>query len=80
MRTTTRLAGVAAASAAMMAIASPAFADSAENDGINAANDNNIQANVPVCGNDISAVAVPLSLLSPEMASCTTGDVNDHSS
>lgn len=75
MRIATRVAGVAGATAlGIVSMGATAFADSAENDGINLLNDNNISA-VPVqlCGNDIAAV---LGFIEPTDSSQTTNCVN----
>ncbi|WP_188986314.1 hypothetical protein [Saccharopolyspora thermophila] len=57
MLTSVRLFGVAAAAAATMAIGSPAFADSYDNDGINIANDNNVSlAPVQVTGTNAAVL------------------------
>ncbi|MEV0051685.1 hypothetical protein AB0H34_14440 [Saccharopolyspora shandongensis] len=79
MRTGARIAGVAAAAAAMMAIASPAFADSANNNGINLLDDNNVSA-VPVqlCGNNVAVAAVVVPILSPQINNCVNAPIVDH--
>lgn len=82
MRTSARIAGVAGISVSMLAMASPAFADSAGNEGVNALNDNNISA-VPVqlCGNNVGAlVGVVVPLASPQTNECTNAPVVDHPS
>lgn len=64
----------------MLAIASPAFADSSGNEGVNAVNDNNISA-VPVqlCGNNVgAAVGVVVPVLSPQNNECVNAPVVDH--
>ncbi|NHD18779.1 hypothetical protein G9447_17045 [Actinopolyspora sp. BKK1] len=63
-----------------MTLGTAAFADTADNDGINAVDDNNISA-VPVqaCGNDIGAVVgVIAEVLSPESSQCVNAPVVDH--
>ncbi|MGW5642306.1 hypothetical protein ACWEV3_27395 [Saccharopolyspora sp. NPDC003752] len=79
MRTGARIAGVAAAAAAMMAIASPAFADSANNNGINLLDDNNVSA-VPVqlCGNNVAVAAIVVPILSPQINNCVNAPIIDH--
>ncbi|MEV6234075.1 hypothetical protein AB0L88_40050 [Saccharopolyspora shandongensis] len=79
MRTGARIAGVAAAAAAMMAIASPAFADSANNNGINLLDDNNVSA-VPVqlCGNNVAVAALVVPILSPQINNCVNAPIVDH--
>ncbi|APU17243.1 MULTISPECIES: hypothetical protein [Actinoalloteichus] len=74
VRTSTRLAGATAAAAlGALAFGGPAFADSIDNDGVNAINDNQISA-VPVqlCGNNVAAViGVIIPVLSPQINDCT---------
>ncbi|MEV0698240.1 hypothetical protein AB0I53_10010 [Saccharopolyspora sp. NPDC050389] len=79
MRTGARIAGVAAAAAAMMAIASPAFADSANNNGINLLDDNNVSA-VPVqlCGNNVAVLGAVVPILSPQINNCVNAPIIDH--
>ncbi|MEU6264802.1 hypothetical protein [Saccharopolyspora shandongensis] len=79
MRTGARIAGVAAAAAAMMAIASPAFADSTNNNGINLLDDNNVSA-VPVqlCGNNIAVAGAVVPILSPQINNCVNAPIVDH--
>ncbi len=64
----------------MMTLGTSAFADSKDNDGINALDDNNISA-VPIqaCGNDIGAViGLVIPILSPESSECVNAPVVDH--
>ncbi|WP_245556169.1 hypothetical protein [Actinopolyspora mortivallis] len=81
MRTATRVAGAAGVAAmGMMTLGTSAFADSKDNDGINALDDNNISA-VPIqaCGNDIGAViGLVIPILSPESSECVNAPVVDH--
>ncbi|MEV5539237.1 hypothetical protein AB0L13_20460 [Saccharopolyspora shandongensis] len=79
MRTGARIAGVAAAAAAMMAITSPAFADSANNNGINLLDDNNVSA-VPVqlCGNNVAVAGVVVPIASPQINNCVNAPIVDH--
>ncbi|MBE9374292.1 hypothetical protein IQ251_07505 [Saccharopolyspora sp. HNM0983] len=79
MRTTTRLLGVSAAAAAVLAIGSPAFADSADNDGVNLLNDDNVSVlPVQLCGNDVAALGANLSVGSPEDTDCVNAPIDDH--
>ncbi|WP_235883902.1 hypothetical protein [Saccharopolyspora elongata] len=79
MRTGARIAGVAAAAAAMMAIASPAFADSANNNGINLLDDNNVSA-IPVqlCGNNVAVLGAVVPIVSPQINHCVNAPIVDH--
>ncbi|MEV0049093.1 hypothetical protein AB0H34_01185 [Saccharopolyspora shandongensis] len=81
MRIATRVAGVAgAATLGVLALGTAAFADSAENDGINAVDDNNISA-VPVqaCGNNVgAAIGVVVPVLSPQANNCVNAPIVDH--
>ncbi|MGP4020458.1 hypothetical protein [Saccharopolyspora sp. 5N708] len=81
MRTGARIASVAAVAAAMLAVASPAFADSADNDGINALEDNNLSV-IPVqaCGNNVAVLAIVLPILSPQADKCVNAPIVDHPS
>ncbi len=80
MRVTTRIAGVAGATAVgMVGLGSTAFADSFDNDGINIANDNNlIIAPVQVCGNTVSGSLAQV--LSPTTTKCVNAPLVDHAS
>nr|WP_092601999.1 hypothetical protein [Actinopolyspora xinjiangensis] len=63
-----------------MTMATAASADTKDNDGINAVDDNNISA-VPIqaCGNNISAViGVTLNLLAAQSSECVNAPVVDH--
>lgn len=80
MRSAARFAGVAAASVAMLGMASPAFADSADNEGINVGNGNNASV-VPVqaCANNVgAAIGAAVPILSPQHAKCVNAPVVDH--
>ncbi|WP_207954674.1 hypothetical protein [Saccharopolyspora elongata] len=81
MRIATRVAGVAgAATLGVLTLGTAAFADSADNDGINAVNDNNVSA-VPVqaCGNNVgAAIGVVVPILSPQANNCVNAPVVDH--
>nr|WP_217641360.1 MULTISPECIES: hypothetical protein [Actinopolyspora alba group] len=64
----------------MMTMGTVAFADTKDNDGINAVDDNNISA-VPIqaCNNNISAViGVTLNLLTAQNSQCVNAPVVDH--
>ena len=79
MRTTTRLLGVTAAAAAVLAIGSPAFADSADNDGVNLLNDNNASVlPVQLCGNDVAVLGAVADVASPENTECVNAPIGDH--
>ncbi|MDA3624380.1 hypothetical protein OU415_02960 [Saccharopolyspora sp. WRP15-2] len=79
MRTSTRLLGAAAATAAMLAIGSPAFADSADNDGINLLNDNNVSVlPVQLCGNNVGVLALVVPIASPQANACVNAPIWDH--
>ncbi|MBQ0925329.1 hypothetical protein KBO27_15345 [Saccharopolyspora endophytica] len=63
-----------------MTLGSTAFADTADNDGVNLLDDNNISA-VPVqaCGNNVGAVVgLVVPVLSPQNAECVNAPVVDH--
>ncbi|MEU6268686.1 hypothetical protein [Saccharopolyspora shandongensis] len=81
MRIATRVAGVAgAATLGVLTLGTAAFADSAENDGINAVDDNNISA-VPVqaCGNNVGAlIGIVVPVLSPQANNCVNAPIVDH--
>ncbi|MGW5647894.1 hypothetical protein ACWEV3_32950 [Saccharopolyspora sp. NPDC003752] len=80
MRIATRVAGVAGAAAlGVLTLGTAAFADSAENDGINAVNDNNISA-VPVqaCGNNVAVIGAVVPILSPQANTCVNAPIVDH--
>ncbi|MER5389191.1 hypothetical protein [Saccharopolyspora sp. NPDC002686] len=79
MRTSTRLLGAAAAAAAMLAIGSPAFADSADNDGINLLNDNNVSVlPIQLCGNNVGVLALVAPIGSPQANFCVNAPIWDH--
>lgn len=83
MRIATRVAGVAGAAAlGVLSLGSTAFADSADNDGVNLLDDNNISA-VPVqlCGNNVGAlVGIVIPVLSPQTNECVNAPIVDHPS
>ncbi|WP_243789934.1 hypothetical protein [Saccharopolyspora gloriosae] len=72
---------VGGAAAGLMALAPIANADSADNDGVNVLNDNNISA-VPVqlCGNNVAVLGVVAPILSPQTSDCVNAPVVDHPS
>lgn len=76
VRTSTRLLGAAAATAALLAIGSPAFADSYDNDGINVLNDNNVSL-VPIqlCGNNVGVLALVAPIGSPQANFCVNAPI-----
>ncbi|GGI81445.1 hypothetical protein GCM10011581_18550 [Saccharopolyspora subtropica] len=81
MRKSVGLAGVVAASAGVLAGAAPAFADSADNDGINIGNDNNLSVlPVQLCGNNVAVLGAVVSLLSPQLNHCGNAPIVDHPS
>ncbi|TDD93104.1 hypothetical protein E1202_00215 [Saccharopolyspora karakumensis] len=80
MRIATRVAGAAGVAAlSIVTLGSTAFADTADNDGVNLLDDNNISA-VPVqaCGNNVAVVGLTVPLLSPQNAECVNAPVVDH--
>ncbi|MDA3645946.1 hypothetical protein LZ318_15820 [Saccharopolyspora indica] len=80
MRKTACLAGAFVAGAGLLAGGVPAFADSADNDGINAGNDNNLSvAPIQLCGNNITVIGAVVSILSPQGNQCVNAPIVDHS-
>ncbi len=81
MRIATRVAGAAGVAAlSIVTLGSTAFADTADNDGVNLLDDNNISA-VPVqaCGNNVGAlVGIVVPILSPQSSECVNAPVVDH--
>ncbi|MER7077350.1 hypothetical protein SAMN02982929_02620 [Saccharopolyspora kobensis] len=80
MRIATRVAGVAGAAAlGVVTLGTAAFADSADNNGINVLDDNNISA-VPVqlCGNNVAVIGAVVPVLSPQANDCVNAPVVDH--
>ncbi|MDI2028657.1 hypothetical protein QFW96_08550 [Saccharopolyspora sp. TS4A08] len=81
MRIATRVAGAAGVAAlSIVTLGSAAFADTADNDGVNLLDDNNISA-VPVqaCGNNVgAAIGVVVPVLSPQSSECVNAPVVDH--
>lgn len=63
----------------MLAIGSPAFADSADNDGVNLLNDNNASVlPVQLCGNDVAVLGAVADVASPENTECVNAPIGDH--
>ncbi|RRO12597.1 hypothetical protein EIL87_23050 [Saccharopolyspora rhizosphaerae] len=81
MRIATRVAGAAGVAAlSIVTLGSTAFADTADNDGVNLLDDNNISA-VPVqaCGNNVgAAIGLVVPVLSPQSSECVNAPVVDH--
>lgn len=81
MRIATRVAGAAGVAAlSIVTLGSTAFADTADNDGVNLLDDNNVSA-VPVqaCGNNVgAAIGVVVPVLSPQSSDCVNAPVVDH--
>ena len=81
MRIATRVAGAAGVAAlSIVTLGSTAFADTADNDGVNLLDDNNVSA-VPVqaCGNNVgAAIGAAVPILSPQTAECVNAPVVDH--
>ncbi|GAA4612676.1 hypothetical protein [Saccharopolyspora hordei] len=70
---------VAGTAAGLLALAPVAYADSADNDGINILNDNNISVlPVQACGNNVGVLGAVVSLLSTQHSSCVNAPVVDH--
>ncbi|QUH00186.1 hypothetical protein HUO13_04615 [Saccharopolyspora erythraea] len=72
---------LAGAAAGLLALAPVANADSADNDGVNILNDNNISA-VPIqlCGNDVAVVGAVAKVASAQTTQCVNAPVVDHPS
>jgi hypothetical protein len=81
VRIAARVAGAAGVAAlSIVTLGSTAFADTADNDGVNLLDDNNISA-VPVqaCGNNVGAlVGIVVPVLSPQSSECVNAPVVDH--
>ncbi|MDA3626325.1 hypothetical protein [Saccharopolyspora oryzae] len=70
---------VAGAAAGLLALAPVANADSADNDGINILNDNNLSVlPVQACGNNVAVLGAVVPLLSPQLNDCVNAPVIDH--
>ncbi|GAA4863980.1 hypothetical protein [Saccharopolyspora cebuensis] len=81
MRKTASIAGVVAASAGMLAAGSPAFADSADNDGANVGNGNNLNVlPINLCGNNIAILGVVAPIASALGSDCENAPIVDHPS
>lgn len=69
------------ATAGLMALAPIANADSADNDGVNVLNDNNLSVlPVQACNNDIAVLGAVVPILSPSEAECVNAPIADHPS
>ncbi|GAB3284241.1 hypothetical protein [Parasphingorhabdus pacifica] len=72
---------VAGAAAGLMALAPVANADSADNDGVNVLNDNNISVlPVQACGNNVAVLGAVVPILSPQSNECVNAPIVDHPS
>ncbi|EQD84956.1 hypothetical protein ACFQ0O_02690 [Saccharopolyspora spinosporotrichia] len=72
---------LAGAAAGLLALAPVANADSADNDGVNVLNDNNISAlPIQLCGNDIAVVGVIAKVDSTQTTQCVNAPIVDHPS
>ena len=72
---------VAGAAAGLMALAPVANADTADNDGINLLNDNNLSVlPVQVCNSNVAVLGVVAPILSPQTGDCVNAPVVDHPS
>ncbi|TDD56607.1 hypothetical protein [Saccharopolyspora elongata] len=79
MRKTACLAGIFAAGTGILAGTAPAFADSADNDGINIGNDNNLSVlPIQLCGNNIAVLGAVVPILSPQANDCVNAPIVDH--
>jgi hypothetical protein len=81
MRTSVRFVGAAGLAAGLVLAGSPAFADSADNDGVNIGNDNNIViAPIQLCDASLLGGAVNLLIGSPQNNNCVNAPLVDHPS
>lgn len=81
MRKRTYFVGVIAAAAGLIAVANPAIADSADNDGIHIGNGNNVSvAPVQLCGNNVAVVGAVAPVGSPQSNDCVNAPIGDHPS
>ena len=72
---------VAGAAAGLMALAPIANADSADNDGVNLLNDNNLSVlPIQACGNNVAVLGAVVPVLSPQTSECVNAPVVDHPS
>ncbi|SDX59125.1 hypothetical protein SAMN05216215_1012195 [Saccharopolyspora shandongensis] len=70
---------VAGAAAGLLALAPVANADSADNDGINIGNDNNLSVlPVQACGNNVAVLGAVVPILSPQLNNCVNAPIVDH--
>ncbi|CAL99565.1 hypothetical protein A8924_0602 [Saccharopolyspora erythraea NRRL 2338] len=75
------LLGAVALSSGLLATASPALADSVDNDGVNVANGNNVSLlPIQLCGNDIAIVGAVVEALSTTDTKCVNAPIVDHPS
>ncbi|GAB3285794.1 hypothetical protein [Parasphingorhabdus pacifica] len=81
MRKRACITGVVAASAGLLMAGTPAIADSADNDGVNVGNDNNVSVlPVQACGNNVAVLGAVVPLLSPQSNECVNAPIVDHPS
>ena len=79
MRKRTYLLGAVAVTSGLLAGGFPALADSADNDGVNVGNDNNISVlPVQACGNDIAVLGAVVKALSASSTNCVNAPIVDH--
>ncbi|GAB3284237.1 hypothetical protein [Parasphingorhabdus pacifica] len=72
---------VAGAAAGLMALAPVANADSADNDGVNVLNDNNLSVlPIQACGNNVAVLGAVVPILSPQDNQCVNAPIVDHPS
>ncbi|MEV0697795.1 hypothetical protein AB0I53_07735 [Saccharopolyspora sp. NPDC050389] len=70
---------VAGAAAGLLALAPVANADSADNDGINVLNDNNLSVlPIQACGNNVAVLGAVVPILSPQLNNCVNAPIVDH--
>ncbi|MEU6268967.1 hypothetical protein [Saccharopolyspora shandongensis] len=70
---------IAGAAAGLLALAPVANADSAENDGINVLNDNNVSAlPIQACGNNVAVLGAVVPIVSPQINNCVNAPILDH--
>ncbi|MEV0048963.1 hypothetical protein AB0H34_00510 [Saccharopolyspora shandongensis] len=70
---------IAGAAAGLLALAPVANADSAENDGINVLNDNNVSAlPIQACGNNVAVLGAVVPIVSPQINNCVNAPIIDH--
>ncbi|MGW1676511.1 hypothetical protein [Saccharopolyspora sp. NPDC002376] len=70
---------VAGAAAGLLALAPVANADSADNDGINILNDNNLSVlPIQACGNNVAVLGAVVPILSPQLNHCVNAPIVDH--